>query len=222
MRALSLPSGILVQLARFSGALRGLGIQVGLSDAIDAATALTLVDLLDREEVRQGLRISLKVPPDAWPAFDRLFEQYWGGVAAAPPLAPHAQNPPRHRRAALQWRWDGQRVRLVAGDDSGTRAGEQTPGYTSEALLRRKPFEQFSPADTVRMERLLARLAMRLAAHKKRRLVPARARGLVDDPVRVLTPAGPLNVRWNADDILLAGPAEIVARGEFYYQDNRG
>ena len=43
------------------------------------------------------------------------------------------------------------------------------------------------------------------------------ARGLVENPVRVLTPAGALNLRWQAGDILLAGPAEIVARGSFYW-----
>jgi len=43
------------------------------------------------------------------------------------------------------------------------------------------------------------------------------ARGLAESPVKVLTPAGPLNLRWSSDDILLAGPAEIVARGEFYW-----
>ena len=46
----------------------------------------------------------------------------------------------------------------------------------------------------------------------------ARARGLADDPVQVLTPAGPLELRWSGNDILLAGPAAIVARGEFFYQ----
>jgi diaminopimelate epimerase len=43
------------------------------------------------------------------------------------------------------------------------------------------------------------------------------ARGLVKPPVRVLTPAGPLAIRWEGQDILLAGPAEIVASGEFYW-----
>ena len=38
----------------------------------------------------------------------------------------------------------------------------------------------------------------------------ARARGLVDDPVRVITPAGVLHLRWRGDDILLAGPADEV------------
>jgi diaminopimelate epimerase len=39
--------------------------------------------------------------------------------------------------------------------------------------------------------------------------------GLAQSPVRVLTPAGPLELRWE-DDIYLTGPAEIVAAGEFY------
>jgi diaminopimelate epimerase len=45
----------------------------------------------------------------------------------------------------------------------------------------------------------------------------ALARGLVLNPVRVITPAGPLDLRWENHDILLAGPAEIVASGEFYW-----
>jgi diaminopimelate epimerase len=43
------------------------------------------------------------------------------------------------------------------------------------------------------------------------------ARGLVLSPVQVLTPAGPLQLRWDNQDILLAGPAEMVAAGEFYW-----
>jgi diaminopimelate epimerase len=47
------------------------------------------------------------------------------------------------------------------------------------------------------------------------------ARSLVAPPVRVLTPAGPLNLRWEEADILLAGPAEIVAGGEFFWKGNQ-
>jgi diaminopimelate epimerase len=45
----------------------------------------------------------------------------------------------------------------------------------------------------------------------------AMARGLVKSPVRVLTPAGPLDLRQENDDLYLEGPAEIVAEGQFYY-----
>ena len=43
----------------------------------------------------------------------------------------------------------------------------------------------------------------------------ARARGMVDSPVRVRTPAGPIDLRFETD-IFLTGPAEIIASGEFF------
>ena len=46
-------------------------------------------------------------------------------------------------------------------------------------------------------------------------------RGIVKSPVKVLTPAGPLNLKWEARsaDVLLVGPAEIVASGDIYLQE---
>jgi diaminopimelate epimerase len=49
----------------------------------------------------------------------------------------------------------------------------------------------------------------------------ALARGWVRSPVRVLTPAGPLELRLENDDLYLEGPAEIVAEGQFYYDTGR-
>jgi len=40
-------------------------------------------------------------------------------------------------------------------------------------------------------------------------------RGMVKSPVRVLTPAGPIDLRFEGD-IFLTGPAEIVAEGEYF------
>ncbi len=42
------------------------------------------------------------------------------------------------------------------------------------------------------------------------------ARGVADSPVRVMTPAGPLELRADTD-LYLTAPAEIVAGGEFYF-----
>lgn len=41
------------------------------------------------------------------------------------------------------------------------------------------------------------------------------ARGLVKSPARVLTPAGPIDLRWD-EEIYLTGPAEIIAEGVFF------
>jgi diaminopimelate epimerase len=43
------------------------------------------------------------------------------------------------------------------------------------------------------------------------------ARGLVTSPVVVHTPAGDLRLHWDGGEAYLAGPAEIVAKGEFYF-----
>jgi diaminopimelate epimerase len=45
----------------------------------------------------------------------------------------------------------------------------------------------------------------------------ALARGYVSSPINVLTPAGPLMLRTESEELYLEGPAEIVAEGEFYY-----
>jgi len=169
---------MVAQLARFAGALRSCGVRVGLSDEIDAAAALTLVDLLDRAEVHRALRIAFKLPRDAWETFDKLFAEYWDG-RRAPEHPALRQTQPRDRRGPAQWRWDGERVRLAVPDEPQEPQGEQ-PGYSSEAVLRRKPFDQFSESELAAMERLLARLARKLATRRSRRRVPAVARGIVD------------------------------------------
>ena len=46
----------------------------------------------------------------------------------------------------------------------------------------------------------------------------ALARGVVTSPVQVLTPAGPLALRWEDRVIFLAGPAEIIGSGEFFWK----
>lgn len=46
----------------------------------------------------------------------------------------------------------------------------------------------------------------------------ALARGLVVPPVQILTPAGPLALRWEDGAIFLTGPAELIGSGEFFWK----
>ncbi|MGB9604564.1 MAG: diaminopimelate epimerase [Bryobacteraceae bacterium] len=47
--------------------------------------------------------------------------------------------------------------------------------------------------------------------------VAAVLRGMAVSPVRVLTPGGPLELVWEGEEVVLTGPAEIVAGGEYYF-----
>ncbi len=169
-------SDLALRLARFGRALRAHGAGVTLRDELDAADALVLVDLEDRGEVRTTLRIALKIARADYETFDRLFGVFWNAVDVPTPVAPR---PPREVPAPARGRllhWDPQTARM-----GGVAADGDQPGYSPEALLRRKPFdENWSDRDLVAMERLLARLAHRLATRRSRRLVPTRGRGRAD------------------------------------------
>src|SRR5436305_5256970 len=173
-------SDLVLHLARFASALRGRGVRLSLSDEADGLTALTLIDLGDRDEVRRALRAALKIRPRDVTLFEALFARLWqapGEPAANPPIqAPRLGGANRPRPATEK------RPRQLppnAGVGPLPEGGEE-PGYSPEAALRRKPFEEYSAADLVAMERLLARLALRLATRRSRRRVPVAGRGEVD------------------------------------------
>jgi uncharacterized protein with von Willebrand factor type A (vWA) domain len=169
------------RLARLGAALRAEGVATSLRDELDAASALGLVDREDREEVKAVLRIALKIPRDRFEAFDRVVSVFWGHELEprrASPPRPRAETPPIGRGRLLHWDPDARR--MGEGDGAAPEGGEE-PGYSPEAVLRRKHFdESWSPRDLATIERLLRRLARRLASRPSRRLVPTRGRGRPD------------------------------------------
>ncbi|MDP9429725.1 MAG: VWA domain-containing protein [Actinomycetota bacterium] len=71
------PGGLAGHLDGFVRAVRNAGIPVGISQAIDAAEILTVVDLLDREQLRHGLAAVLLQRAAQRPAYDVLFDLWW-------------------------------------------------------------------------------------------------------------------------------------------------
>ena len=174
---------VVERLARFAGRLRERGVGLSVSDEIDGAAALLLVDLGDRDEVRYALRAALKVRRSDWDTFDELFQGFWAAedALARPPDRPDQPSRPRSDRSGPvpQWRWI-QAIAPPAGERERETPGGDLPGYSSEVLLRRKPFDDWCADDLPAMERLLARAARRLRCRPSRRLVPVRAGGRVD------------------------------------------
>src|SRR3954452_18347049 len=71
------PGGLPGHLDGFVRAVREAGVPVGISQAVDAAEVLTVVDLLDREQLRPGLAAVLLRRAAQRPAFDVLFDLWW-------------------------------------------------------------------------------------------------------------------------------------------------
>ncbi|MBY6349688.1 vWA domain-containing protein [Rhodococcoides corynebacterioides] len=76
-------AGIPAHLVGFVEALRRRGIAVGPSETVDAGAVLSVLDLLDREAVREGLACSLVRRPSHRPAFDALFDLWFPAAIGA-------------------------------------------------------------------------------------------------------------------------------------------
>ncbi|MDE2876139.1 MAG: VWA domain-containing protein [Gemmatimonadota bacterium] len=176
---------LVVHLVRFAGELRGAGVPVTPGDEIDGTVALGHVDIGDREEVRLGLRASLKIERRAWGVFDAVFERCWR--LGKPPE--RRRRPSGPRQAPRTWPGDRNPLESLArrlerersaGVEQAAESGGGRPGYSPRAVLRRRSFELCTEEELAEMERLLSQAVRRIATRRSRRLV-ASARGRVID-----------------------------------------
>ncbi len=71
------PHGLPGHLVGFVEALRAQGIAVGPSETVDAGEVLSVLDLTDREEVREGLACAVLRRSDHRQTYDALFDLWW-------------------------------------------------------------------------------------------------------------------------------------------------
>lgn len=166
------------RLAAFCATLRAADVPLSMRDELDGAAALAALDTTIREDVRRGLRIAMRVPRGRWARYDVEFDRFWHGR--------QGPGPPRGlttRADAVPATVPGRGDRLDPRSPVRVRPtveGAGGPAYSPDAVLRQKPFEEWSEAELRRMTRIMERLARRLAARRSRRLTPTRARGLAD------------------------------------------
>lgn len=169
---------LVAHLARFCRQLRLRDVDVGLGDEIDAARALTLIDIGDVDEVYDALRATLRIGPSEATFFNLLFDRMWR--RAGPGNEPQDVTPPaRESAAGFDIRKGMEALRGRRDEDEEHEHGEQR-GYSPQQALRRKSFDDCSEEDLVAMLRLLERIAARLATRRSRRLVPSAKGTLVD------------------------------------------
>ena len=71
------PNGLPGHLVGFVEALRAQGISVGPSETVDAGEVLGVLDLSDRETVREGLACAVLRRPEHRGTYDALFDLWW-------------------------------------------------------------------------------------------------------------------------------------------------
>jgi len=78
------PGGLVSREIAFFDALRAAGVPVALSELLDATRAMGVVDLLDRESLRQAFAATVVKRPHHRATYDRLFDLWWPAVTGDP------------------------------------------------------------------------------------------------------------------------------------------
>ncbi|HLX35195.1 MAG TPA: VWA domain-containing protein [Candidatus Limnocylindrales bacterium] len=180
---------LVAQSAAFGRALRRAGLGVDLGAEIDFARALQVVDIGDRDEVRDAGAAVFVRRRDDRPTYDDVFDRFWRARHRLPPevqpgdLQPVDQaeaGEPEPGDAALlgderRAELDDQ-LRALLPSDEGETEGEaddelviSPDAYSHSEVLRHLEFDRMTPSELRDAERLVDLLEPRLELRRTRR-----------------------------------------------------
>jgi uncharacterized protein len=181
---------LLAQSVAFGRALRGAGLGIDLGAAVDFATALTLVDMADREQVRgAGAAVFVRRRDDR-DVYDRVFDRFWRrhglGLGGEPPPGPTIRDDglpgtdPNASDEAGDERGSGREdirgTPIPGGEDEEAPDTGDAEGlvaapdaFSAGEVLRHRDFDRMTAAELRDAERLVDLLEPRLERRRTRR-----------------------------------------------------
>jgi uncharacterized protein len=173
MSAVAPEPDLVAHTTRFCRLLRDEGLASTPGDSIDAARALALVDVTDREDFRTALRSVLVHRVEDYRPFAECFDAFWGGGQKAPSAWLRRNAPPaakKEKRVPLSLdRWMRNQ-----GQEEMEREEALLPSPSSLESLGRQDFASFHQEALADVTRVARRIARRLALRPSRRWEPAR------------------------------------------------
>jgi uncharacterized protein len=180
---------LVAQATGFGRALRRAGLGVDLGAEIDFARALEVVDIGDRDEVRDAGAAVFVRRRDDRPTYDEVFERYWraryrlppevqpDSLAAALDGEPGPPEPGQDPLLGDERRGDlDKELQALVPSDEGEAEGDSDDelvispdAYSHSEVLRHLEFDRMTPAELRDAERLVDLLEPRLELRRTRR-----------------------------------------------------
>ncbi len=166
-------------LLHFGHVLRGGGLDVHPGRMRDAITALEMVGVTRREDVRASLRCLLVHRRDDVAFFDAAFDRFWRARSSGGEGLPLGSLGERPRVVTTPGA--DTRVEFDAAENGGGTPNPKlaAAAWSGQEALRARDFSELSPEDLRRAEALLGDLAWQLGVRRTRRWAPASS-GVVD------------------------------------------
>lgn len=178
-----MPSDLVGAVVALVRRLRQRGVRTSTDSSVEAVRALTVIDVLDRDEVRETLRITLLSRPEDSAIFDEVFAASWettGGLPAPMPdpgrlVEPEPRQQPSRRVAPVTLQnW----MKPDEADDGGRGVSILAP--SDEERLATQDFATYTSGDLENFRRIARRIARRLALRRSRRWKSSRRGRSID------------------------------------------
>jgi uncharacterized protein with von Willebrand factor type A (vWA) domain len=169
--------GILANLLAFGRVLKEVGIQVGLSQIMDASRSLEFVDISRRADFRAVLRSNLVSDRTELELFDRAFERFWQDLAGgeAPmesvEMTPSSSEEKRGDSTGPGGSFEEVVAQAASQDAKSSDESERIPlpTYSPHEALSKKDFSEMGIEESRAISRAILLIASKIATQVSRR-----------------------------------------------------
>ena len=165
------------KLVVFCRELRAHGVPVTPAEVVTAATALQLIDTIDRDEVFISLRSILTTSVDDFPVFEELFKRFWNKSSQMLVEREALSNSSlRSESKSPQQQAKGLAFFLEHWGSAFSSGAQpvKVPGASDTESASKKDFSEFTDRELEEVSRLARRMVRRLARKPSRRWRPVK------------------------------------------------
>lgn len=200
MNSLHAPSPLNVRAVRFARYLRGQGLPVSPAQTLDFVHSLPILNLLDRNAVRDAARAVFVRRREELALFEAAFDRFWFPALLDPTAKRGLID---DQRQAFVWGTDA--VETADLLEPPETAPDRSQAWSAVERLRRRDFGEMDAAEVTAVQQAIVMLARRLPMRRSRRFRPA-AHGSQLDLRRTLRDS----LRTSGDPLWLARRARRV------------
>ncbi|SPF45653.1 conserved hypothetical protein [Syntrophobacter sp. SbD1] len=175
---------LMERVVRFMNFLRRNRFPVHTVSEINAARALTLIDIEDQFQFYMALRVCMVIHHTHLGLFNRLYMKFWGTGPRIPMPPDDGEEDAEEQSPSVAKRLD-----MESAVESSRKSGKKRLAQDEEApvlahsiyeSLREKDFERILESEMPLLEELLKRMRLRTRERKGRRFKPSKRGSVVD------------------------------------------
>jgi uncharacterized protein with von Willebrand factor type A (vWA) domain len=170
--------GMELRIIEFCRFARENGLPAGVKEGLDALRAARAVGIVERDNLKFGLRAVLCSSKADWDLFEDVFESFWSGRRGR--LAGPGDRRRKSAEDASPQENAGQSLMGQSSSPEIEGEGKSVLGATAHERLRKADFSELAHGDLAELERISLRLLQQMSLRLSRRIKKIADQGRID------------------------------------------